>query len=274
VVSLLSQHSHKPTQQHYIAGKRVLAYLQGTLDRGIRFVQGGSPLHVNIGFPTDDGIYTDANWGPQDASHPKDGETTSIAKVQSLLGHVIFRMHGPVSWGCCREKDTISRSSCESEIYSTDEGTKYIQSIRHILQDLGQPDGFKPTPLWNDNRGCVDWAKGCTVSRKLRHINMRDLSVRLAHQLGHIDVRHIAGKRNIADLFTKEMKDVAHFREMAFTITSPRKISDLPPLACPVLEGGVDAQGVSDVRRPDKTILRPGSPTGVSDPSLFSEAVV
>jgi hypothetical protein len=46
--------------------KRVLAYLQGTLDHGIRFTQEGSPVLVNVSFPTKDGVYTNANWGPQD----------------------------------------------------------------------------------------------------------------------------------------------------------------------------------------------------------------
>jgi hypothetical protein len=44
-VSLLSSYSHNPTFTHYEAGKRVLAWLQGTLDRGIRFTQVGD-IHV------------------------------------------------------------------------------------------------------------------------------------------------------------------------------------------------------------------------------------
>jgi hypothetical protein len=44
VTHLLAQHSHDPSAQHYEAAKRVLAYLQGTLDRGIRFTQGGPPF--------------------------------------------------------------------------------------------------------------------------------------------------------------------------------------------------------------------------------------
>jgi hypothetical protein len=57
----LAQHSYKPSGSHYEAAKRVRAYLQGTIDRGIRFTQGGSPVCVNVAFPIDDGIYTDAN---------------------------------------------------------------------------------------------------------------------------------------------------------------------------------------------------------------------
>jgi hypothetical protein len=56
---------------------------------------------------------------------------------------------------------------------------------------------------------------------------MRELGVRLFQQQGDIDVRHIEGKKNIADLFTKEIKDSQHFRNMAFTITTPRLVANL-----------------------------------------------
>ena len=94
-------------------------------------------------------------------------------------------------------------------------------TLRHLLQDLNMADGFTPTPVWNDNRGCVDWSQGCTVSRKLRHVNMRNLSVRLYQRKGDIIVRHIDGKRNVADILTKEMKDTPHYRNLMETVTSP-----------------------------------------------------
>jgi hypothetical protein len=180
---------------------------------------------VNVSFPTTGGTYTDANWGPQDASHPTtEDATVTIAEVQSLLGHIVFRMGGPVCWGCTQEKGTVSRSSCKSEIYATNEETKSALTVCNLLYDFGFPDGIDPSPVWNDNRGCVDWTKGVSVSKKLRHINMRELGVRLAQQSGHVDIQHIDGKKNIADLFTKEIKDSKHFQAMAFTITTPRLI--------------------------------------------------
>ena len=226
-VSLLSQYSHKPSDGHYQCAKQVLKYLKGSIDRGIRFTQGGPSLHVESYFPTQDGVYTDANWGPQDASHPHDGETVTIEETQSLLGHVVYRMGGPLMWACMREPTTVSRSSCESEIYATDEGTKSGLTIRHLSAELKLPEAFRPTPVWNDNRGTVDWAKGCSVSKKLRHVNIRENAVRLSQQLGEISVSHIEGKSNIADLFTKEHKDVLHFEQMAKTITSPRLVQNI-----------------------------------------------
>jgi hypothetical protein len=175
----------------------------------------------------DDGCFTDANWGPQDASHPKEGATVMAEEVKSLLGHVIFWMGGPVCWGCTRKKDTISRSSCKSKIYSANEGTKSILTICHLLQDLGQPDGHRPTPLWNDNCGCANWTKGCTVSRKLLHINMHELAVSSTQQNKDISIEHITGKFNIADIFTKEMKDTNHYNSLALAITSPHRILEI-----------------------------------------------
>jgi hypothetical protein len=126
---------------------------------------------------------------------------------------------------------------------AADKGTKSALKVRHPLQDLGMPDGNFPTPIWNDNRGCVDWCKGASVSRKLQHINMRKLAVQLAQPDGHVRIKHIPGKHNISDVFTKEIKDPTHFHNMAFTITSPRlvaanlQISDLSPQT--ESEGGV-----------------------------------
>jgi hypothetical protein len=91
---------------------------------------------------------------------------------------------------------------------------------------------------------------------------MRELAVRLAQRDGHVAIRHIPGKHNIADFFTKEIKDPVHFRNMAFTITSPRLIADLEISdLCPqtAIEGGV-GEGTSADRFPT-TISKPVSHT-------------
>jgi hypothetical protein len=68
-----------------------------------------------------------------------------------------------------------------------------------------------------------------TVSKKLWHINMCELGVHQSQQLGDIYMRHSDGKCNIADLFTKEIKDAPHFQKMAFTSTTPQRVLDMIP---------------------------------------------
>jgi hypothetical protein len=129
-----------------------------------------------------------------------------------------------------------------------------------------EPTGTPPTPVWNDNRGCVDWTKGYSVSKKLRHMNMRELGVRLAQLNGDIDVRHIEGKRNIADLFTKEIKYASHFQEMAFTITTPRLVADLEPQHLTWVKGGVESQ--TQVSTQETTMSQVTQPTASAPSKL------
>jgi hypothetical protein len=68
---------------------------------------------------------------------------------------------------------------------------------------------------------------------------MRELGVRQSQQKGDVEINHIDGKRNIADLFRKEIKDSAHFQNMAFTITTPRLVANATNDEPEVFEGGV-----------------------------------
>jgi hypothetical protein len=123
--------------------------------------------------------YTDANRGPQDASHPREDveELIDMSLVRSLLVHVVIHMGGPIAWGCQHEPKT-SRSSCEAKIYCMDEGCKTSKTLFHLMTDLGMPDVAQPLPMFNANRGAVDWSSGCTASKKLRHLlNIREVTI-------------------------------------------------------------------------------------------------
>jgi hypothetical protein len=85
-------------------------------------------------------------------------------------------MGGPIARGCQREPKT-SRSSCEAEIYCMDECCKTYETLFNLMTDLGIPDVAKPLPLFNDNRGAVNWSSGCNVLKKLRQHNIRKVAV-------------------------------------------------------------------------------------------------
>jgi hypothetical protein len=228
-VSLLSQFSHNPSAGHLDGVKHVLRYLQGTKDYGIRFIQGEAyteelPNWSNRPTATTECIaFTDANWGPQDASHPPPNQVVYISEesVRSLLGHIIMRCGGPVAWGCIREPKS-SRSSCEAEIYAMDEGTKTVEMMRNLMDDLNLPDVSHPTPLYNDNRGSVDWSRGASLSKRLRHMNIREVGVRDSIRLKSTVVHHIPGEHNVADIFTKEHKSSVTFCNLAAQLIFPR----------------------------------------------------
>ena len=129
-VSLLAQHNAHATPAHLLGAKYVLRYLTGSTSHGISFTSrsADSYLSTTFGWPKDDSAlstYTDANWGPQDASKPKPADSITLNECRSLLGYLSTRTGGPIAWSVLRE-ERVSRSTCESEVKSADEGTKTI----------------------------------------------------------------------------------------------------------------------------------------------------
>ena len=60
---------------------------------------------------------------------------------------------------------------------------------------------------------CVQWCKNRTT-RSIYHIQLRDNGEREEVQKGKINIHHIRGADNIADIFTKEDKNPEHFKEI------------------------------------------------------------
>ena len=217
--SLLSQFNSKPSIGHWDAAKHVLKYLKGTASHGIWFKQHGNRLQGHVAIPEELRgdellLFTDSNWGPQDASRPKENETRKVSmhELKSIQGFYLTRMGGPLLWGVQREKRG-SRSSCMAEIKALDEGIKGIQYLRHLMQQIGLPDIKYPTPVLNDNKGAIDWIdSGCKPSKKLRHENLAELGIYEAKQHNEVEFYWIPGKTNPADIFTKEDNDRKHYQ--------------------------------------------------------------
>jgi hypothetical protein len=90
----------------------------------------------------------------------------------------------------------------------------YVDDFVFYLED---PEGERPfnssskrITIYHDNQAAVDWAASCT-NKGTKHINLCENYVRKRHQRGITKVTHIPGVINATDLFTKELKDAAHF---------------------------------------------------------------
>jgi hypothetical protein len=183
-------------------GLQITSLPNSSLESYIHF-----PLHHDGNCSSDNNVTTfcDANWGPQDASQPSPSNTclVSIDETRSICGHIFFLGGCPILWKTHKEA-RISRSSCEAEVKATDECVKNIQMFRHILSDLGLIDLSNPTPIYNDNRGSVDWSNPSS-SKGMRHVNIRENAIREARLFNEVSILHIPGTAIPADIFTKEL---------------------------------------------------------------------
>ena len=228
--SLLSQFNNKPSPGHWDSVKHVIRYLKGTASHGIWFKQGENRLQGHVAIPEElrgeeTILFTDSNWGPQDASKPTEHETRTVSmeELKSVQGFYLTRMGGPILWGVQREKRG-SRSSCIAELKAIDMGIKGIQYIRHLMQQIGLPDIDYPTPVLNDNRGSIDWIEsGCKPTKKLRHENLVELEIYEARKYDEVSFYWIPGKTNPADIFTKEDNDKSHYKTIRDLMVKSRE---------------------------------------------------
>ena len=144
-----------------------------------------------------------------------DGTPLELFKYRSLSGFLVCRCGGPVAWKGIRQ-DQTALSSCEAEIVATNECTMSLEGIKHQAADMGFPDASETTNIFNDNQGCVDWSAAVTT-KGIKHLNLKENRVRESQSARCTMVRHIPGKINPSDIFTKEIRDGPHFRALRDT---------------------------------------------------------
>ncbi|KAK8560971.1 hypothetical protein V6N13_026406 [Hibiscus sabdariffa] len=92
-VNRVCQFMQRPLDTHFQAVKRILRYLQGTIDFGLRF----SPTTR-----LDITVFANANWG------------SDVDDRRSTTGFCLFFGGNPVSWGA-KKQSVVSRSTAEAE---------------------------------------------------------------------------------------------------------------------------------------------------------------
>jgi hypothetical protein len=216
VVSLLAQHHSQPSPGHYDAAIYVTKYLAGTKNLGIYFTSSKRPIMESfLHFPLPNQLLSmsDANWGPQDATKSNLSRDLPLFISRSMSAFFID-LFGPLHWMSKRQSVTAN-SLAEAEFYATNECVKFLLELVQIFEFLNIKELFMPgtNTIFNDNQACVNWSRSCT-SKGLRHIQMKDNHVRENIASKFIAVKHVDGKINLADIFTKEMKDTRHFVEL------------------------------------------------------------
>jgi len=127
-VNKLNQFMSSPTIDHWRGIKRILRYLQGTIQHC---------LHIKPSTDLDLVGFSDADWA------------TSVDDRKSMAGQCVFLGETLVSWSSRKQK-VVSRSSTESEYRALADLATEITWTRSLLAELKLSLPRKPT-LWCDN---------------------------------------------------------------------------------------------------------------------------
>jgi histone deacetylase 1/2 len=190
-VNKVCQYLHCPTSVHLAAAKRILRYISGTLDYGLRFVR--SPSRVISAF-------SDADW----AGDSDDRRSTG--------GFAVFFGANLVSWHA-KKQPTVSRSSTEAEYKALANATAEIIWVQSLLKELGIPQQKAPI-LWCDNIAATYLSANPVFHARTKHIEVDYHFVRERVARKQLDVRIISSHDQVADGFTKPqpVRQLAEFR--------------------------------------------------------------
>ena len=180
--SLLARYMHGPTKKHMGTAKRVLRYIQGTLDYGIAYEKGKEAMLVG---------YCDSDWsGCED-------------DMRSTSGYAFHLGSGVFSWASVKQS-SVALSTAEAEYVSAAEATAQAVWLRFVLSDFGE-EQVEATPILCDNTSAIAITKNPVHHHRTRHISRRFHFIRDALQNGEIDLLYCRTGEQNADIFTKAL---------------------------------------------------------------------
>jgi len=182
-VNKLNQFMSSPTIDHWQSIKRILRYLQGTIQHC---------LHIKPSTDLDLVGFSDADWA------------TSVDDRKSMAGQCVFFLGETlVSWSSRKQK-VVSRSSTKSEYRALANLAAEIAWTRSLLDEFKLPLPRKPT-LWCDNLSAKALASNPVMHTRSKHIEIDVHYIRDQVLQNEIVVAYVPLVDQMPDCLTKAL---------------------------------------------------------------------
>lgn len=184
-VNFLSQFNTNYDIEHWKAAKRILRYLKGTIDYGLRYKKIGLPL---FGF-------ADADWG------------ANLVDRRSYSGYAFILAGAAISWEA-RKQRTVALSSNEAEYMALSEATKEALHLQGIMSNTKMSNGC--TTIHNDNQGAQELVRNTGYHPRTKHIDVRHHFIRESYAKERIKLEYTPTEEMPADMLTKGLTGTKH----------------------------------------------------------------
>lgn len=185
--SLLSQFNNSFNKSHWLAAKRVIRYLKGTIDHGLLFMKNNKNPDLEA--------FADADW----ANDPNDRK--------SFSGFVIKLGGNTISWES-RKQRCVAMSSTEAEYLSMSNSCKDILFIRNLLFEL--TGKYFKCELRNDNQSAIKMLSTKDCHKRTKHIDVRYHFIKDLISKNYINVTYLPTSMMVADVLTKPLSGTKH----------------------------------------------------------------
>jgi Reverse transcriptase (RNA-dependent DNA polymerase) len=197
-VNRVSQYMHAPTTAHWMAVKRILRYLKGTVAHGLAIQLSSSPT-INA--------FADSDW----AGCPDNRRSTT--------GYLVYFGSNLISW-ISKKQHTVAISSTEAEYRGLAMVTAEVLWLRTLFGELGI--NTSSPVLWCDNLGATFLARNPAFHARTKHVEIDFHFVREKVADGTVTIRFICSQDQIADALTKPLSTTRfQFLRSKLTVVSP-----------------------------------------------------
>ena len=177
-VFYLARYQAKPGEKHMKALKRILRYLKGTINVGLKLGTTNVPLVVYC-----------------DSDHAGCRDTR-----RSTSGYVCFVYGGAILTRSTQQK-SVALSSTEAEVLALAICVKDVLWLRNLLEEFKVKIG--KTTVYEDNQGAIYITNNSAMSRRAKHIATSYSFIREKVRKNLLKIEYVESKLNIADIFTK-----------------------------------------------------------------------
>nr|AAR89047.1 putative integrase [Oryza sativa Japonica Group] len=180
-VCLCARFQASPRASHRQAVKRIMRYLNHTLEFGIWYSTSSSLCLSG---------YSDANFG----GCRIDRKSTS--------GTCHFLGTSLIAWSS-RKQSSVAQSTAESEYVAAASCCSQILWLLSTLKNYGLT--FEKVPLFCDNTSAINIAKNLVQHSRTKHVDIRFHFLRDHVEKGDVELQFLDTKLQIADIFTKPL---------------------------------------------------------------------
>jgi hypothetical protein len=190
-ISKLSRYMSKPNEEHWIAMKRVLRYLQQTSH--ITLLLDSNPDLTVTGF-------CDADWG------------ADVDDRRSITGACFFIGGALISW-MSRRQVTVAMSSTESEYLALGDAVKEAIWLKGIVSELTGRNQ-NAVRIYGDNQGCLKLAENDAYHSRTKHIDIRAHFLRDVIERREVELEYVRTEDMTADILTKGLGEGLHWKHL------------------------------------------------------------
>jgi hypothetical protein len=181
-VSVLSRFMNCAKESHFKAAKRVLRYIKGTINYGIKFCRSQNFKLQG---------YSDSDWAG------------SLDDMKSTSGYCFSSGSGIFSW-CSKKQEIVAQSTAEAEFIAATAAVNQALWLRKILTDM-HLEQRETTEVMVDNQAAIAISKNPVFHGKTKHFSIKLFFLRDVQKDGAVCLKYCKTEDQLSDICTKAL---------------------------------------------------------------------